>query len=81
MFAEFDKIFSDLFLTGSQFYKKSLELLVRKNMTAIELCNEIGVDLSNATSDYLEGDHLKLGGHANILKLPSFYKRLMGGCS
>jgi AAA+ ATPase superfamily predicted ATPase len=54
LFHEFDQIFSDVFLTRSEFYKKTMMLLVNQKMTPKEICDEIGVELSNTTSDYFE---------------------------
>jgi len=54
LFNEFDQIVSDIFLTRSDFYQKTLESLVNRYMEANKICQEIGYDLNNATSDYFE---------------------------
>ncbi len=54
LFDEFDKIFSDLFLSKSSFYKKALELLVNGNIGGNNLCKTIEFKQNDATSDYLD---------------------------
>lgn len=51
---EFDKVFSDVFLTRSDFYKKALEVIVHHSISPQEICQAIGYELNNATSDYFE---------------------------
>ncbi len=54
LFDEFDKIFSDVFLTRSDFYKKAVELLVNRPSSPKEICDEIGVTLNSTASDYFD---------------------------
>jgi hypothetical protein len=54
LFNEFDQIFSDIFLTRSDFYQKALETLVSRYLEANKICEEIGYDLNNVTSDYFD---------------------------
>lgn len=51
---EFDKIFSDVFFTRSDFYRKALEVLVNRQLTPKEICHEVGFELSKTTSDYFD---------------------------
>ena len=54
LFNEFDQIFSDVFLTRSDFYKKAIESLINRYSKANKICSEIGYKLNNITSDYLD---------------------------
>lgn len=51
---EFDKIFSDIFLSRSDFYRKALETIINHKLTPQEICKTIGYELNSATSDYFE---------------------------
>ncbi|MEI8321445.1 MAG: ATP-binding protein [Alphaproteobacteria bacterium] len=53
LFNEFDQMFSDLFISQSSFYKKSLEFLVNGNLGGNQLCKTIKFEQNNTTSDYL----------------------------
>ncbi len=57
---EFEKIFSDLFLHQSTFYKKILEMLVTGPKEQIRICKALEVQPSGRMSDYL--DELDLAG-------------------
>ncbi len=54
LFSEFDQVFSDTFLTRSDFYRKALESLVGRYLEATKICQEAGYEMNNASSDYLE---------------------------
>lgn len=51
---EFDKIFADVFLARSDFYRKALEVLVNGGLSPKDICQKIGFELNNNTSDYFE---------------------------
>ncbi|MDF3047561.1 MAG: Archaeal ATPase family protein [Candidatus Midichloriaceae bacterium] len=51
---EFEKIFCDAFLARSDFYEKALKAVVSCSMEPKKLCQAVGYELNNATSDYLE---------------------------
>ncbi len=57
---EFEKIFSDLFLHQSSFYKKMLAHLVTGPHDQAALCQALGIDPSGRMSEYLE--ELSLAG-------------------
>jgi AAA+ ATPase superfamily predicted ATPase len=52
LFNEFDQIFSDVFLTRSDFYKKVLIILADGGSEPVEICKKIGRSLNSITSEY-----------------------------
>jgi len=63
LFNEFDQIFSNIFLTRSDLYKKIIMALTDRYLEPNVLCKTIGVELNSTVSDYLE----ELG-YSKILK-------------
>lgn len=51
---EFKRIFSDLFLRESEFYKKIVRTLADGSKTEKEICTSIGIDRSGRIPEYLE---------------------------
>jgi len=54
LFNEFDQIFSDIFMTRSEMYKKIILLLVDRSLTASDICKYLGIILNRVISDYLD---------------------------
>ncbi|MFM8453995.1 MAG: AAA family ATPase, partial [Gammaproteobacteria bacterium] len=60
LFDEFDRIFSDVFLKKSDFYRKAVLALIEDKITPSELANVIGSELGSKISKYFH--ELELAG-------------------